>query len=142
MYAQGGSGDAGFSSLAPLVAVNEAREKIMNHRAPRASPVVRAAVLVCGLLLLAVAGGGYAHGQPVITDHRKPNETTKPGYAWVKDHWERVQAPAAGAVVPPPAQMHWQMSHSPLRLAIFTGGPLTCSLICRDKYDECLTRGR
>lgn len=68
----------------------------MNLRTFRA-PVVRAAVLVGGLFMLAIAGGGYAYGQP------KPTET-KPGYVWVDDHWERIKAPKAGTTVPPPVQ--------------------------------------
>jgi len=97
----------------------------MNLRMSRA-PIVRAAVLVGGLCLLAIADGRDVLGQPVVrdhrspattttttpkitdhrdkdpkvTDHRKPKET-RPGYVWTGTHWERVQAPKP--VVPPPA---------------------------------------
>jgi len=72
---------------------------------------MRGAVLVTSLFLLAIADGGYAHGQPVVRDHRDPATTTpqirdhtkqqeaRPGYRWTGTHWERVQAPK---VVPPP----------------------------------------
>jgi hypothetical protein len=133
------------------------------------SPIVRAVVLVAGLFLLAIADGGYAHAQrDQVTDHRTP--TARPGYVWVKDHWERVKAPTAKPVVPPPAvgpkptrpsgppvvtggteisrcrvdqAKCTAKCHTPLSLWQFSpGGPLTCSLICTDKYDACLKRGR
>ena len=106
---------------------------------------------------------------PKVTDHRKPTET-RPGYVWVNDHWERVKAPKPGPVVPPPAvgpkptrpsgtpvvsggteisrcradQVKCTAKcHTPLSPWQFSpGGPLTCSLLCNDKYDSCLKRGR
>ena len=85
---------------------------MMIHVTSRA-PIVRAAVLVGALFVLAVADGRDALGQPEVRDHRdttttNPNVTdhrkkkeTRPGYRWVVDHWERVQAPKP--TVPPPA---------------------------------------
>jgi hypothetical protein len=46
---------------------------------------------------------------------------------------------------PPSPILNWRGHRNvagSLALAIFAGGPLTCSPICGDKYDKCLRRGR
>ena len=100
----------------------------MKHRT---SPIARATVLVCGLFLLAIADGGYAHAQrEQVVDHRTP--TAKPGYIWVKDHWERVKAPTAKPVVPPPA-----VGPKPTPRPDAPAAATSTSTFCRDKRIEC-----
>jgi len=97
----------------------------MKHRT---SPIVRAVALVCGLFLLAIADGGDAHAQrDQVTDHRTP--TARPGYVWTGTHWERVKAPTAGPVVPPPAVGPKPKPRPPVATS--------ASTFCRDKRIEC-----